>query len=150
MIKIIDGDLLEAKEDVIGHQVNCQGKMGSGVADQIKKKWDVVYLSYTLYLKTIIDPLGDCEIVPVEENKWVANLYGQDNYGYDGKQYTDVFKLTCALKELKDLCKKHNKSVALPYKIGCDRGGANWDEVYQIIEEIFSDYEVTLYKYNKK
>ena len=31
MLKVIDGDLLDAKEDIIGHQVNCQGVMGSGV-----------------------------------------------------------------------------------------------------------------------
>ncbi len=25
----------------------------------------------------------------------------------------------------------------MPYKIGCVRGGANWDEVHQMIENIF-------------
>lgn len=37
MIKIIQGDLLEAKENIIAHQVNCKGVMGSGVAKQIKQ-----------------------------------------------------------------------------------------------------------------
>ncbi|WP_411668007.1 hypothetical protein [Bacillus subtilis] len=39
MIKIIQGDLLEAKENIIAHQVNCKGVMGSGIALQIKKKY---------------------------------------------------------------------------------------------------------------
>ena len=28
-------------------------------------------------------------------------------------------------------------TIAMPYKIGCVRGGANWDEVYAIIQEVF-------------
>ena len=37
MIKIIDGDLLNSEADIICHQVNCQGKMNSGVAKQIRE-----------------------------------------------------------------------------------------------------------------
>ncbi|MET3289633.1 UNVERIFIED_CONTAM: O-acetyl-ADP-ribose deacetylase (regulator of RNase III) [Brevibacillus sp. OAP136] len=29
------GDLLQASEPIIGHQVNCQGVMGSGIAKAI-------------------------------------------------------------------------------------------------------------------
>lgn len=32
MVKLINGDLLEAKETYIAHQVNCYGAMGRGVA----------------------------------------------------------------------------------------------------------------------
>ena len=35
MVKLINGDLLEAKETYIAHQVNCYGAMGRGVAVQI-------------------------------------------------------------------------------------------------------------------
>jgi hypothetical protein len=50
---------------------------------------------------------------------------------------------------LKKLAMENNLSVALPYKIGSDRGGADWNEVRAMIDEVFSDYQVTLYKYNK-
>ena len=30
MIKIVDGDILQAKEDIIAHQVNAMGVMGTG------------------------------------------------------------------------------------------------------------------------
>jgi O-acetyl-ADP-ribose deacetylase (regulator of RNase III) len=36
MIKIVKGDLLSVNRGIIGHQVNCQGKMGSGVANKVK------------------------------------------------------------------------------------------------------------------
>lgn len=157
MIKIIEGDLLKATEDVIAHQVNCQGVMGSGVALAIKNKWNIAYLEYmrlfreqdennsTFFNFSVF--LGKCQIVRVDNNKYIANLFGQNEYGYAGsKQYTNLNALKEALLTLKTTCKDHNKSIALPYKIGSDRGGADWNEVYKMIDEVFSDYEVTLYK----
>lgn len=46
MIKIIEGNLLEASEDIIGHQVNCQSVMGSGIAKSIRDKYSELYPSY--------------------------------------------------------------------------------------------------------
>jgi len=38
MIKIINGNILDAKETFICHQVNCQGVMGAGLAKAIRNK----------------------------------------------------------------------------------------------------------------
>lgn len=46
MIKIIDGDLFETDAKFIVHQVNCMGRMGSGVALQVKEKYPHVYEEY--------------------------------------------------------------------------------------------------------
>jgi O-acetyl-ADP-ribose deacetylase (regulator of RNase III) len=46
MVNIVDGDILNAKENIICHQVNCQGVMGSGLAKQIKNKYPNVYAKY--------------------------------------------------------------------------------------------------------
>lgn len=152
MIKIVKGDLLEAKEDVIGHQVNCQGVMGSGVALQIKKKYPDVFKTYKNmvkdYKKANIDLLGLVLTVPVEGSKCVANLFGQDHYGRDGKQYTDTHQLSKSLETLRSFAESENLSVALPYMIGSDRGGADWKEVEAALMEAFNGYEVTLYKYD--
>ena len=40
------GNLLESDCDYICQQVNCQGKMNSGIAKQIREKWPVVYQNY--------------------------------------------------------------------------------------------------------
>lgn len=40
------GNLLNAPQKVIAHQVNCQGKMGSGVAKVIRDKYPKVYETY--------------------------------------------------------------------------------------------------------
>lgn len=38
MIKTIEGNILDAEEDIICHQVNCKGVMGAGLAKQSKSK----------------------------------------------------------------------------------------------------------------
>lgn len=45
-VKVIDGDLLTTNANYICHQVNCQGRMGSGVARQIREKYPTVYQWY--------------------------------------------------------------------------------------------------------
>ena len=43
MIRYIKGDITKSNCDIICHQVNCQGKMNSGVAKAIRAKWPKVY-----------------------------------------------------------------------------------------------------------
>lgn len=155
MIKIIDGDLLDSNADIIAHQVNCQGKMNSGVAKQIKEKYPRAYDEYFELCSMHKDHkdflMGICQIVAVQDSnkcKYVANLFGQLGYGYDGKQYTDLKALKNAMFTLKDNLFQV-EVVAMPYKIGCARGGANWDDVYKIIDEVFKDYTVELWRLNK-
>ena len=159
MIKIINGDLLKSGADIICHQVNCQGKMNSGVAKQIREKWPEVYEQYIKAFAQVSNSsslLGNAQTVLVDGNKRIIfNLFAQDNYGYDGKQYTDVQALKSCfedlvsqVKELEKLCKCVLR-IAIPYKIGCVRGGANWDEVYAIIEEVFKDCDVELWRLDK-
>ena len=105
MIKIIEGDLFCSDARIIAHQVNCQGKMGSGVALQVKRKYPNVYNEYMKVCSTGM--LGKIQIVPVD-SKWngyhsgsllipkyerfICNMFAQNNYGHDYNhvQYTNV------------------------------------------------------------
>jgi O-acetyl-ADP-ribose deacetylase (regulator of RNase III) len=152
MINYVVGDLLEAKEDIIVHQVNCQGKMGSGIALQIKNKFPSAYDDYMTLFKTKKsrpDLLGDVRITMIKDEskcKYIVHLFGQEYYGYDGKRYTNYEALYKGLQYIKDQANGHKKTVAIPYKIGSDRGGADWEIVLKMIEKIFEDYSVTIYK----
>jgi len=44
------------------------------------------------------------------------------------------------------IAKKNNLSIAIPYGIGCGLAGGKWDIVYDIIEEVFNDYDVVIYR----
>lgn len=149
MIKIIEGNLLDAEENIIVHQVNTHGVMGSGIALQVKNKYPAAYEEYEelCYREEVReDLLGHIQVVKVEDNKYVANLFGQLDYGYDEKRYTSYEALYSGLEKIKSVSQKNELSVAIPYKIGSDRGGADWRVVYAMIESIFNDYPVTLYK----
>lgn len=39
MIKTVYGNIFDATEDIICHQVNCQGVMGAGVAKALYQRW---------------------------------------------------------------------------------------------------------------
>lgn len=157
MIKILDGDLLESNATIIAHQVNCQGKFNSGVAKEVRKKYWDVYVEYKSlcdeHLERKEELLGECQLVCVDNKKYVANLFGQLGYGYDGKQYTDINALKKAMIKLKSIThfamKPENITIAFPYGLGSVRGGAKWENVYGIIEEVFRGYNIEIWRLDK-
>lgn len=150
MVKIIDGDLLQSDADIIAHQVNCRGAFNSGVAKAIREYDYQAYLDYRSYCsgKAPNQLLGTVRYFQSNRDARIyANLFAQDSYGYD-KQYTDINALRGCFNNLKQyatLCEE-DLSIAMPYKIGCVRGGANWEEVYQLITDVFCDCEVQLWR----
>ncbi|WP_426445716.1 macro domain-containing protein [Paenibacillus sp. S-38] len=146
-VKVVEGDLLQAEEDILGHQVNCQGVMGSGVARGIEERFPEVFTAYKSKCssETSETLLGQCQIVRSQSGKYIANLFGQDRFG-KGTKFTQEEQLKGALMKLREFARSNGLSAALPYRIGSDRGGADWEAVYGMIEEVFKDDEVTLYK----
>jgi len=146
---IVHGDLLKASEDIIGHQVNCKGVMGSGVAKLIKEKYPEAFEFYKEKCNATADKqklLGVCQLVESANGKTVANLFGQLKYGRGKEQYTDYAALEGALIDLKNKAMQTNSSIALPFNIGCGLANGSWDVVSKMIDEIYSDYDVSLYK----
>lgn len=126
--------------------------MNSGVAKGIRSKYPTAYDDYMRFTerKRTHELLGTSIISNVGDGSYIAHLFGQLNYGYDGKRYTSYDALYDSLVYLKEVSKEANKSVAIPFKLGSDRGGADWDIVYKMIEKIFSDYKKTIYKLEDK
>ena len=164
------GDLLESDCDYICHQVNCQGKMNSGIAKSIREKWPIVYKNYMskydavsdLAIKTYggyeqgLDAseilLGDIQIVGLWDNyhttdchQSVINMFAQQHYGYDGRRYTSYDAFWNCLNLIKKTVPKGSK-IGFPGFIGCVRGGANWEVIYEMIYQVLAeDFEVYLY-----
>lgn len=156
MIKIVKGDLLKAKEHIIAHQVNAQGKMGSGVAEQVRKVYPVAYEKYKELVEQTVEQNGNSEAlmgeiqgIRIGFERYVVNMFGQYNYGYDGGVYTNTESLYKCFKRIRAIAEKNHLSVAMPYMIGCYRGGADWKEVEDLLLTAFDGYEVTLYKLHK-
>ncbi len=144
-IRFVTGDLFSTDAKYICHQVNCQGKMGSGVAKQVREKFPMVFENY----KAVCDRgkedsrahglghsvlLGDIQIITVHNDKEqsICNLFAQDRYGYNGERYTsyDAF-YTCMSKLMRVI--PTTERIAIPYRIGCGLGGGDWGKVLSII-----------------
>ena len=163
MITTIVGDLLDTKATYICHQVNCAGAMRSGVAKAIRDKWPVVYEeymnNYNMASAKVSNPgemhnygkdpseflLGTCQAVPVNDNQFVINMFAQANYGYDGKRYTSYDAFYTCLERIAKVIPK-GSTIAFPRKIGCCRGGADWDVIFVMIRQALGmDYTVLIY-----
>lgn len=148
MIKIVDGDILKAEEDVICHQVNCFGVMNSGLAKQIRNKYPEAYKAYINYCKDSDQKrlLGNICTVMCNDNKVIVHLFGQYDYGRN-KQYTNYEALKESLQSILHVAKMFNDTIAIPYNLGCGLAGGDWKIVYKIIEDVFQNYDVTLYRW---
>lgn len=152
MVEIKKGNVFNTDAKYICHQVNCKGKMASGVAKEVRTRYPEVYYEYMSTWMAAIEQnnpaglLGYAQFVKVEPNRTIVNCFAQNNYGYDGGLYTDIKALKLALSTVAALAKQDNSKVAMPYKIGCVRGGADWSVVEPMIEEIFKDVHCELWK----
>lgn len=148
MIKIIDKNILESTEEILCHQVNCRGTMGKGLGLSLRIHFPEVYYSYLMYCqknKYNKYMLGTIDYVKTRRNI-VANMFAQYEYG-ETKCYTDYKALEKCFIQLNEL----NKSIAIPYGVGCGLAGGDWDIVYGIINEVFKDRDdVVIYRYKKK
>lgn len=168
MIYNIKGNLLDSHCQYICHQVNCQGRMNSGVAKAIREKWPIVFERYKERYDYALDMalndkisnstvssylLGTVQFVPLYESYWndtkhqhVINMFAQNYYGYDGDLYTSYDAFWRCLKTISTTAPK-GSTIAFPKNIGCCRGGANWKVISTMIEEVLGkDYVVFIYE----
>lgn len=150
MVTYVKGDLLKSDCDYICHQVNCRGRMGSGIAKQIRDRFPEVYESYMELCNddTLLpeDLLGSIDIVGTDSQYDVISIFGQLNYGYDGKRYTSYQAFRHALELIYEWDLPGSK-IGFPKYIGCGLGGGDWSIVSALIEEILGDrYDVYIYE----
>ena len=88
-IYIIEKNLFESDATVFCHQVNCLGVWGSGIAKSMREIFPDVYEKYReICVKNkSLDLLGHTVIIK-SDNRYIANMFAQERFGYDGKRYT--------------------------------------------------------------
>ncbi len=147
MVKFYEGNILDSGADLICHQVNCQGKMNSGVAIAIREKWPEVYAAYSKVEH--LEMLGHIQHVYIGnvngKDKGIVNMFAQYTYGYDGRRYTSYDAFWSCLGEIKHYMMPGQR-IAFPARIGCVRGGANWNVILAMITEVLGeDFEVEIW-----
>jgi len=154
------GSILTANSGIIVQQVNCQGVMGSGVAAAIRLKYPQVfdqYIEFCLENSNANDLLGKLLMVKISPSLYVANIFGQLNYGRNpGSQprqmYTSYDALDAGFQKLElFICNLHSDALdndmdfvnpVIHYpEIGCGLGGGSWAVVSNIIKSRVGDFD---------
>ena len=171
--KYIKGNLLD-HDGPIAHGVNCQGKMNSGVAKAIREKYPQHYEDYISQLQYFKegrdkddyygfgmsepDVLGKLVYtfdVSRSDQDFIAGIFSQENYGYDGKRYVNYAAIATGFTTLNyfDLHyttepQEHiwdSRKLGIP-KIGAVRGGGDWSIIEQIINDATPNLEIWVYE----
>jgi O-acetyl-ADP-ribose deacetylase (regulator of RNase III) len=135
--------LISGEVDVLLHVCNNKGVMGSGIALEIKNRIPDAFVAY----KEIPTELGTCTFGwTTETNRrsgMVVNMVSQDGYG-KGIRHLNYGALAECLHKVSVLNK--TLRIGLPYKMGADRAGGDWDIVLELIDFCLKDFDVTIYE----
>lgn len=147
MVKVKQGNILSCSENIIVHQVNVQGIMGGGVARQLAIQYPRLEEEYSEYCKIYNNDYkllkGQVFKIMIQW-KYIMNMFSQkENFE------TDYKAIEKGLTDIKEFAKEKKLNVCMPYGIGCGIANGDWNKVYKIIEEVYRDYEVTLYRLEK-
>jgi O-acetyl-ADP-ribose deacetylase (regulator of RNase III) len=143
-IIVREQDILTVEQGIICHQVNLQGKMGKGIALEIRNKWPTVYEQYLAALNQNKVKLGSVQGVQVANQLVVANIFAQFNYGNDIR-HINYEALAVALESLANVTKE-TSLIHIPYNMGCVNAGGCWRIVYEIIRESLKTRNVIICK----
>ena len=143
VIKYTQGDIFESRCQAIINTVNCEGKMGKGLAYQFKKKFPEMEQDYVkVCLKGELYP-GKLHIYQ-EKNFLIINFPTKNKW----REKSKIEYIIIGLRKLKEeIIKKGIKSVAIP-PLGAGNGGLNWNEVkFEINRELLDMEDVVFEVY---
>ena len=155
MIKIVNGNILDADEKYIAHQCNLCTTRAAGVAKAIFNKYPHanIYKDRIYGAEIDFSQSGTIVICGNEDERLVVNMKSQV---YPGKpKFPDSKKdaidarlsfFESALNKISEI--KDLESIAFPYNIGCGMAGGNWDDYYQLLSEFAHKVDATVTLYN--
>jgi len=156
MIEERIGDIFEQDDiNVIVGACNCFNTMGAGFAKQIKERYPEAAKADAETKAASSLKLGNFSSAKGKDGKIIINLYSQYRYGTD-QRHTDYEALITGLEKLNKMISESKRPekhvVAIPYKMGCDRGGSRWAIVEAAIKDIFGDskFKVVICKLPEK
>lgn len=147
MLKMVQGDLfaLAPNASIIAHGCNAQGKMKSGFAKELRRRFAGNYLYYRkCYLEDGLN-VGDVLFYShTREGTHIANIISQEYYGRDKSVvYVDYINLEKGLNQVKQYACVNRLPIYLPFIGG---GLANGDRgvLMEIFKRVFDDVDATL------
>ena len=144
MISIIDGNILDAKEEYILQQCCCTAIRPHGLSETIANKWkdaNIYALRKGIGKRNMAIPEDRPEpgtIQIIGKGKIIC-AFAQVAMGkpgmYDscGKPDSLEDRYNYFIECLNKITKLNITSIAIPYKIGCGLAGGNWERYYNAL-----------------
>jgi O-acetyl-ADP-ribose deacetylase (regulator of RNase III) len=140
---------------IIAHCCNDEGVWGAGFVLALSDRWKRPEVEYRRWTSNSIAKgkklLGATQLVPVEDDIWVANIVGQRGLKKNakGKPPVRYDALDYGFKIIAEYARTHPErriSVHLP-RIGCGLAGGSWDQIEPLLRQHFvaNDIPVTVY-----
>ena len=141
VIKYTKGDIFDSQCQAIINTVNCEGKMGKGLAYQFKKKFPEMEQDYVkVCLNGELYP-GKLHIYQ-EKNFLIINFPTKKKW----REKSKIEYIIIGLRKLKEeIVKRGINSVAIP-PLGAGNGGLNWNEVKTEINRELLDMEDVVFE----
>ena len=144
MLQLAKGNLIDMAEqglfDVIVHGCNCLNTMGSGIAKEIRERYQGTYDADTLATKQWNNPLAKLgnfsTYATVGKGKpfVIVNAYTQLDYNKTGEEFTDRFEYESFYLILKKLEALGPINFGFPY-IGMGLAGGDKDRIIAMLED---------------
>lgn len=157
MIEQIKADIFTVEADAIIHQCNCFHTMGSGIAHFIRENFPEAYQADKQTKAGDLAKLGTFSFAKVNNPKYpnvkvIVNLYSQFDCSHDKRQTRyDAFAdgLTQIRDKMRAKANGATRTIAIPWRMGSNRGGGSWLIIRAIIEDVFGqekDFNVLICK----
>lgn len=176
-MKVVKGNVLDSEVKgikLIPHVCNDRGGFGSGFAYAVAKKYVNVQLQYfnlfrngfyyDIFQNVVVNPiLGQIQILEAKElnqsisSVRVANMIAQSTPGGETINgiYVPPIRYEC-LREcmlrvaqfINNSNRKDEISIHAPF-FGCGLAGGTKDEVLKLVDEYWSEFDVTFYEYGQ-
>ena len=127
---------------IICHICNDIGAWGAGFVLALSKRWEYPEQFYRARQKY---PLGQADILKVEDDIYVANMIAQHmtRPSLDGTPPIRYESVAEALMKINKIAKEKNATLHMP-RIGCGLAGGEWQMIEKILKAVVS-VDVTVY-----
>jgi hypothetical protein len=148
VLKVVEGNLLDATETYLCHQTNCITQKAAHLSYDVFKRFPYANVYQN---RTTPDHIGTIAIRGNGNDKrFVVNMFGQywpgksrwPGHHFDGKGYRWGAFQQCLIQ----LAMLPPGTFAMPYKIGCGAAGGDWNIYESLIKDFSQDYDVTIYR----
>lgn len=141
MITYTDTTIFNVNAQTIVNTVNCVGVMGAGLALECKLRYPEMYQDYLNYCENRRLKVGKPYVYRGYDHPWIMNFPTKDHWRYPSKMEWIRDGLEYFVTKYKE---GGITSIAFP-KLGCDKGGLDWNEVKLIMEEYLTDIDIDVY-----